>query len=760
MLLTGASQPSPPEADSEMLNAALSERNCSGEELSKSNHSKRSGALSAAFKRGNAGQSNTLSASREGQVRHGGSDPLTNQSVAGTGALGKRGQFLSANHLLNFQYDPIVRPPVPRTPFSRRPHRTQPYNKELFLQANFRFLVSDFGDYLLNSSDPDKMLQWEDIAAVYVSAPVLIQCPICLENPPICPQITSCGHIFCFPCILRYLFMGEEEHKGDYFKKCPLCFATISSKALRTVCIENVQNYHVGDYMEFTLLNRAKGSVIPFEKCDPVLGSLPYSKEGQCHLFSKFTLTSDAELAANKAIAELSSWGDRVQKDAGEDMDLLPFIFAAIDQLQQRRTAWEEHRVSEFLSSSPPVRQRIMAQTKEVPSHSSSHGFGFPGTDDLNTKGGVKVDIAAETEAAMSELKDRAGWVYENAFSDEEEGAESWKSGSMKLKGRSSQMQKDREIPKHSKVHAQVSSTWEETSIEEGQIAESLSDPDKHIQQDLKKGVEDKESYAFYQSADGQPLILHPLNMKCLLQHYGSYDNLPSRLHGRIIEMEGQIQTEATRKRHRYLSHLPLTTNFQLCEVDLHQTLPSSAFIPFTEELRIRANRRWRRLKKEQAENHKEERTSAASSRYSPSSELVVSTEDIHEEELPSDLGFEENSGRAVMLSTSPALDQRKLFSHVTRLGFASAHDAPELTPSKSAVLPSSEAAFSNQYTMDSGGTTSQLSPMTFADIIQAQALKLPPNGTQGSSSAAQISSKKSRKAAKVLLSTAGGRRY
>lgn len=32
-----------------------------------------------------------------------------------------------------------------------------------------------------------------------------------------------------------------------------------------------------------------------------------------------------------------------------------------------------------------------------------------------------------------------------------------------------------------------------------------------------------------FQAADGQHLILHPLNMKCLLYNYGRYDMLPHR---------------------------------------------------------------------------------------------------------------------------------------------------------------------------------------------------------------------------------------
>lgn len=223
---------------------------------------------------------------------------------------GRKGQTFNANYLLNFQYDPIPRPP-PRAPPPRRQRRSQPYNKELFLQANFRFLVSDLGDYVLNASDPDKMLRWEDVAAVNVTAPAPVQCPICLDSPPLCPQITSCGHIFCFPCILHYLMLGDQ--RGDPYKKCPLCFAMISCKDLRTVCIDSVPEYRVGDRVKFNLLTRAKGSIIPFEKSKGSLGALAYSKDCQFHLYAKFTLTSDAESITDKAVGELTAWSARVE---------------------------------------------------------------------------------------------------------------------------------------------------------------------------------------------------------------------------------------------------------------------------------------------------------------------------------------------------------------------------------------------------------------------------------------------------------------
>ena len=60
-----------------------------------------------------------------------------------------------------------------------------------------------------------------------------INCPISLE-PPVCPQITPCGHVFAFPSILAHLM----KHGGDNLRKaspCPLCFQPIVARELRLV---------------------------------------------------------------------------------------------------------------------------------------------------------------------------------------------------------------------------------------------------------------------------------------------------------------------------------------------------------------------------------------------------------------------------------------------------------------------------------------------------------------------------------------------
>ena len=80
-------------------------------------------------------------------------------NVRANGSARKRSQTLNGNHLLNFQYNPISRPQTWAPP-PRKPRKIKPYNKDLFLQANYKVVVLNSGNYTRESMDPDKMLLW------------------------------------------------------------------------------------------------------------------------------------------------------------------------------------------------------------------------------------------------------------------------------------------------------------------------------------------------------------------------------------------------------------------------------------------------------------------------------------------------------------------------------------------------------------------------------------------------------------------------
>jgi len=67
----------------------------------------------------------------------------------------------------------------------RRPARAPAaFNRDLFVLANSRFVLSDASDIASHGLDPDRAVDWGDVAQVTVLVPAPIQCPISLDTPP------------------------------------------------------------------------------------------------------------------------------------------------------------------------------------------------------------------------------------------------------------------------------------------------------------------------------------------------------------------------------------------------------------------------------------------------------------------------------------------------------------------------------------------------------------------------------------------------
>ncbi|KAF7801850.1 RING finger protein 10 [Senna tora] len=613
-------------------------------------------------------------------------------SNGSTPSSGRKSQMVNGNHLLNFHYDPISRPQPrgPPPPPPRRQQKKKPYNKDLFLQANYKFVVLDSGNCSPESLDPDKMLQWEDIICLRYSTPFSVQCPICLEYP-LCPQITSCGHIFCFPCILQYLMMGEEDHKGDCWKRCPLCFVMISAKDLYTIYIENVKQYRVGDNIEFTLLTRKKDS---FTLCQKNNGETDVKL---CDPFSKFTLTSDVDLSVRQAMSDLDGWLAKADSGLVDDLEKLPYVCAAMEQLEQRKKYWNEHRASDG----------------DKPSRIIDCGY-----HKLSTAINTTDNDEAHSNASGTSFRD---------FHYQSKGIILDKSNAEACSDRTL------DVDKVLEQEANLSSSYEEKN-DIPRNSNGFGD------------AKESDSYNFYQASDGQHLILHPLNVKCLLHHYGSYDLLPNRISGKILQLETSTQSEAMRRRYRYLSHFPLTTTFQLCEIDLSEMLPPESLAPFMDEMKKRANQRRQLAKKEQKEKIKAE---AASTYALP---IPTNFRRMYHDNTPTfSMDDFEALGNSAVSSSPPVVGERNLFSSVTRLGFAAGHDSPSLN------IQETNGQQNHNMTTDSSSTTGlrNVETPSFAHVISRAESISSLNGPKTSDLG-----KKGKKPTRVLLSTAGGRRY
>ncbi|KAJ2899622.1 RING-15 protein [Zalerion maritima] len=158
-------------------------------------------------------------------------------------ASSRRGQT-SITHLLN--YSP------PRHYHSQdysRSHRRQPTwgpgsgyhsaDKAKYIHANYRFIVNPQANYDKQAVDADEHVDWANVLQVIASKQSQSAgCPICLGEP-VAPRMAKCGHIFCLPCIIRYMnTTTDEEQKGQKkirWRKCPICDDSIYISDVRPV---------------------------------------------------------------------------------------------------------------------------------------------------------------------------------------------------------------------------------------------------------------------------------------------------------------------------------------------------------------------------------------------------------------------------------------------------------------------------------------------------------------------------------------------
>jgi len=215
-------------------------------------------------------------------------DEFSLDQFTSPGSHGKKGRSL--NHLLNFSFPerekPTYTPPVRRV-------RRQVYNKERYIHANFRFLVSDSENYQANLRDPDLVVDWDLVEQVMISTSQEQSCPICLMEPT-APRITKCGHVFCFTCILHYLALGEKS-----WRRCPICYDAVSAKDLRSAKIIKVVPYSEGDVIKMKLMKREKGSYVPWPRAEwnpSVEIQLPLTSNATGSIYSKLILATNQDV--------------------------------------------------------------------------------------------------------------------------------------------------------------------------------------------------------------------------------------------------------------------------------------------------------------------------------------------------------------------------------------------------------------------------------------------------------------------------------
>lgn len=114
-------------------------------------------------------------------------------------------------------------------------------------------------------------------------------------------------------------------------------------------------------------------------------------------------------------------------------------------------------------------------------------------------------------------------------------------------------------------------------------------------------------SYYFYQAASGQNIFLHPLDIKILKAHFGTYAGMPDTIEVSVEGADEGTVTEDLRRRCRWLSHLPTSSDVVFIEADLSRVVSKSSLAPYAGPLKQRRQKRRDKARREDKAKAKSE---------------------------------------------------------------------------------------------------------------------------------------------------------
>jgi len=512
-----------------------------------------------------------------------------------------RSRKLNANELLRFHFSPRQTESSSHGRWSGRggggnhghyrPRKTARYNKEQFLQASCQFVVRSDGQYGQQAMDPDALVHWDMIQLVRITSPEPVTCPICLQAP-FAGQITKCGHIFCWACMIRYLTLGEKD-----YRKCPICYDAVKTEDLKSVQWVEVPDFKVGDSIEMKLMRKSKGSVYVAPKPDwKERNGVPLNfQDGKNTRFVKLLVAEPQQIQREVLAVEAEQLQAQM---AVSEPDETPFIDMAKELLAIREKILKE--------CCPSLKMNPEQQTKEqqAPVAEEQLSPAEAAAAEPNSSTDKKVDTYADAFEDELESVSDGGCELSRSLSEEAQmvfpldqaAVEDENDGVSVLSPLSPPF-----VPKERERQISVSSEGSLPIVgspvhpypppQQLPVSQSSSPEEVHDQLELPPGEaaepppraprprpqqqQHKNTYYFYQAASGQNIYLHSVNARCLQQEYGSLEDCPLDLSAKIVAIKRMFMTEDVRKRLRYLNHIPLTCEFHVVELDLRPPLLS-----------------------------------------------------------------------------------------------------------------------------------------------------------------------------------------
>jgi hypothetical protein len=370
-------------------------------------------------------------------------------------------------------------------------------DKARYIHANYRFVVNPGGNYTAQAADADEHIDWGDVLQVIASAESQqASCPICLSEP-VAPRMAKCGHIFCLPCLMRFMNTSNSEEpakKQTRWRKCPICEDSIYLSDVRPV------RFYAG------------------QEC-------PLPRKGEDVILRLMMRTSKGTLALPRE--------DAIEVfQSGEDV---PWHFAAnvLDYARIMR------------GTSGYMAEQFDREMEDLLKQEHEDELLYHEDNEWTQKAIRAIKTARERVSELGEVETAAALAA---------------------------------IPGASES--------------------------KQAEQD------------FYFYTSPPHLYLSPLDIRILKTKYGSFSDFPSTLLPRVEHIStGHAVDEATRKRAKYLGHLPKGCLISFLECDWTDIVPPEILASFADEIERRRRRNREKATQEERERLQSERIEAAAIR-------------------------------------------------------------------------------------------------------------------------------------------------
>ena len=484
-----------------------------------------------------------------------------------------------------------------------------------WVHANYRFIVDPRGDYHKHAVDADVHLDWNNVLQILASArSQATSCPICLSKP-VAPRMAKCGHIFCLPCLIRYMHSTDDTNptleKRARWKKCPICFDTVYISETRPVRWFDGQEgdtpHEHGDVV-LRLMMRQAGSTLALPRDGADLLSttedIPWYHAAEVADYARVMKGSEGYMLSHydREIQELLLQEKEDELMFGEETQWTRKAVAAIVEAKEKAKGM----------GNPPVPPKKPEDRK---SRRPPLQFHEP---DENVPDFYFIQHASKAGHSRNETFPPRYDSQSSTISDN--GSASPSNLATETPAEMQRSNNSLDMPVSSRATNRVVDRLKNLHIEQTHL---------------------NESYFFYQAL--LHYYLSPLDIRILKAAFGDFSSFPATILPRVERVStGHIVDDDLRKRAKYLAHLPYGCEVGFLECDWTDVVGPDILEHFTPDIERRRKRNREKEAREEkervrAEKEEDDKRWAATRRRRPSTskdQYILSEPASHTEDL------------------------------------------------------------------------------------------------------------------------------